>query len=264
MCPHLTILRFPPLPSCRTSETYIATLQTHGRRSSVSYISRYAQCRRALRISRSFVSWPSADRIRSSHVLVSRYTSHVHLTLTLRFQGYHPWFTHWFTLKDTPPSKEEHYSALFLGSATPSADHPHMTAFSELLPHLPNPTPLKEILATLRGNLAAFPSAMLGEVGIDRSFRVARSYTEDPRVLSPFTVPIAHQLAVLNAQLEVAVELRRNISMHSVKAQQLTVDLLASSRKRWGAQWDALSVDLHSCGLSPQTWVQLEVLYQFS
>ncbi|KAH9929667.1 uncharacterized protein B0H18DRAFT_859558, partial [Fomitopsis serialis] len=179
--------------------------------------------------------------------------------------GYHPWFTHWISLSDAP-SKEPHYRALFLPETEPKPEHE--AAFARLLPSLPAPTPLSHILRTLRASLAAFPRALLGEVGLDRVCRVpfsppadppyASSSTADARALSPFTIPLAHQAAVLEAQLALAVGLRRNVSMHSVKAQQATLELLARMRARHGRAWDAISVDMHSCGLSAQTWAAVE------
>lgn len=132
--------------------------------------------------------------------------------------------------------------------------------FRTLLPSLPEPRPFSEVLAEVRENLTAFPNAMVGEVGLDRAFRVPVDYHATPRVLTSFSIPIEHQLTVLEAQLELAVELGRNVSMHSVKAQQATIDLLERMKKKHGAErWNRISVDMHSCGLSPQTWRDLEV-----
>lgn len=101
---------------------------------------------------------------------------------------------------------------------------------------------------------------MVGEVGLDRAFRVPVDYYASPRVLTSFSIPLEHQLTLLEAQLELAVELGRNVSIHSVKAQQATTDLLAKMKKKHGAEiWNRISVDMHSCGLSPQTWRDLEV-----
>ena len=109
---------------------------------------------------------------------------------------------------------------------------------------------------------------MVGEVGLDRAFRVPLDYHATPRVLTSFSIPLEHQLTVLEAQLELAVELGRNVSIHSVKAQQATIDLLMKMKKKHGAEkWNRISVDMHSCGLSPQTWRDLEVggrIYSFS
>jgi len=116
---------------------------------------------------------------------------------------------------------------------------------------------------------------MLGEVGLDRAARVPfPSLPEDSgscpdgetgfrRELSPFTIPFAHQLAVLEAQISLAVELCRNVSLHSVKAPQPTQELLDRMYATHGARWLDISVDLHSCGLSPQVWLAIEVSSRF-
>jgi len=107
---------------------------------------------------------------------------------------------------------------------------------------------------------------MLGEVGLDRVCRIpyaAPSPTpyvlhDNRRDLSPFTIPIQHQLAVLEAQLDLAVELKRNVSFHSVKSQQQTTELLDRMKAKHGKKWATISVDMHSCGLSVGTWKDLE------
>ena len=176
--------------------------------------------------------------------------------------GYHPWFTHWISLRPVS-SKEQHYRELLLNSSsTTSKKDPEQdieNVFAELLPSLPEPTPLSEILFTLRSNLLAFPSALLGEVGLDRASRIPYTYPANPISLTPFTIPIEHQLAVLEAQISVAVELRRGVSLHSVKAQLATKELIDRMGKRYGDAWEAISVDLHSCALSPQMWKDIEV-----
>lgn len=141
-------------------------------------------------------------------------------------------------------------------------------AFDRLLPLLPEPTPLSEVVASLRANFESASSAMLGEVGLDRAARIpyfppspTPYVLHDPmkKELSPFTIPVEHQLKVLEAQVEVAVELGRNVSMHSVKAQQATTEFLDRMVKRFGERWTRVSVDLHSCGLSAETWRVIEV-----
>ncbi|TFK56857.1 hypothetical protein OE88DRAFT_1650340 [Heliocybe sulcata] len=127
-----------------------------------------------------------------------------------------------------------------------------------MLPALPNPVPLSDVLDTLRSNFLAFPHAMLGEVGLDRSARVPLDSNATPRMLSPFTLPIEHQKAILTAQLEVAVELRRNVSLHDVKAHQATSDLLRNMSERHKEKWWAISIDLHSCGVRPEMWKDIE------
>ncbi|TCD64062.1 hypothetical protein EIP91_004570 [Steccherinum ochraceum] len=176
--------------------------------------------------------------------------------------GYHPWFSHWIAI-DPFTSKEDHYRHLLVD---PSKSE-HAEAFDRLLPYLPDPTPLSDMITSLRSDLQAFPHSMLGEVGLDRSARIPFTppspvpyalHDPEKKELSPFTVPLEHQLKVIEAQLELAVELGRNISMHSVKAQQATVDLLDRMAKRFGEKWTRVSIDLHSCGLSAQTWRDIE------
>lgn len=169
------------------------------------------------------------------------------------FAGYHPWWTHWITL-NPEISKRDHYSALF-----PSSKPGEVEIFENLLTLLPDPIPLDDVISDLRQNFDAFPRAMLGEVGLDRSFRVAFDYFASPKQLTPFTIPIAHQLAILEAQLDLAVELGRNVSFHSVKAQLNTLELMQKMASKHGDTWRKISVDMHSCGLSAQSWNDIQV-----
>ena len=167
--------------------------------------------------------------------------------------GYHPWFSHWISLAPYVESKEEHYRQIFKDAE----EHPE--AFQKLLVHLPEPVTLLAVLEDIRQNLMAFPSAMLGEVGFDRASRVPYDYFSSPRELTPFIIPFEHQLAILEAQLDLATELGRNVSMHSVKSQKATVELLDRMTEKHSERWMKISFDLHSCGLSPQTWLDIEV-----
>lgn len=153
--------------------------------------------------------------------------------------------------------KEEHYRSLLLPPS--NADASLESEFNSLLPHLPEPRPLKEIIAEVRSNLEDIPQAFVGEVGLDRSFRVPYDYHATPRELTSFGIPLQHQLAILEAQIDLAIELERNVSIHSVKSQQATVDLLQKMKKKVGDEkFLRISLDLHSCGLSAQTWRDVE------
>jgi len=191
--------------------------------------------------------------------------------------GYHPWWAHRISLSapaGTVPDHAAHYRALFLPSSSsqpPSAELE--TAFARLLPTLPQPIPLADVLADVRARLTEFPTAMLGEVGIDRAARIPFAGTGaseggnnddnsgggDHRTLSPFSTPFAHQLAILEAQLALAVELRRNVSLHSVKSSAQTCALFDNMAAKHGAAWFAISIDVHSCTLSPEVWCGIEV-----
>lgn len=100
---------------------------------------------------------------------------------------------------------------------------------------------------------------MVGEIGLDRSFHVPYDYDATPRKLTPFSVPLDHQLALLEAQLDIAIEFGRNASIHSVKSQQATVDLLDRMHKKHGDAFYRISIDMHSCGFSKETWKAVEV-----
>ncbi|KAJ6575405.1 TatD DNase family Scn1 [Mycena capillaripes] len=172
--------------------------------------------------------------------------------------GYHPWFTHMISLHPVT-SKYEHYRRLFIGDdAQPSAEK--ASAFEELLPLLPEPLTLDEVILDLRHNFELFSSttAMLGEVGLDKAVRVAFDYQVSPRRLSPFSIPLDHQVSILEAQMDLAVELGRNVSFHSVHCPQVTVDLFDKLKLKHGRQWDNIRVDIHSCSMNPQVWLSLQ------
>lgn len=199
--------------------------------------------------------------------------------------GYHPWFTHRYTLSppSAVPSKRDHYASLFLARSSPNDN-----LLDTLLPFLPDPTPLQPLLQTLRQNLATHLEegrlTMLGEVGLDASARLrwpveardvweemygkAKNKTregeengsEEWKRLTPFKVPIAHQRAILEAQMEIAIELGVNISFHSVASAGPTMDVLRSMKTKHGPHFThRVNVDLHSAGgWSPQFWIQAQ------
>lgn len=149
---------------------------------------------------------------------------------------------------------------------------------------------------------------MLGEVGLDASARLrwpveardvweemygkAKDKTregeengsEEWKRLTPFKVPIAHQRAILEAQMEIAIELGVNISFHSVASAGTsmtsspsptskiyiyigpTMDVLRSMKTKHGPHFThRVNVDLHSAGgWSPQFWIQAQVYFSSS
>ncbi|VDB87526.1 unnamed protein product [Peniophora sp. CBMAI 1063] len=172
--------------------------------------------------------------------------------------GYHPWWSHHIALKAVD-SAEEHYRMLFL--PTSEAQAKYEDAFARVLPSLPEPRLLSDVLEEVRVNLTDFPNAMLGEVGLDQAARIPFSFDEakgERRELSPFTIPLGHQRAILEAQMDLAVELRRNISLHSVKAPLPTREVLDAMAARHRSHWRAISIDLHACGMSPEMYKDIE------
>ena len=139
--------------------------------------------------------------------------------------GWHPWFSHQLFVdeQDGIPGKSEHYRS----TLSPSPEDPDFIA------NLPDPRPLSALLDQTRIYLNRYPYAIVGEIGLDRAFRipgyeVADTGSErDPaltpggregRRLSPYRVEMQHQRTILKAQLDVAAELQRAVSVHGVAA----------------------------------------------
>lgn len=150
--------------------------------------------------------------------------------------GWHPWFSHqiYDDSKDSSsekPDKVLHYKSVL----TPG---PQDDSF---LLTLPDPRPLSVFLKETESRLEQFPLALVGEVGLDRAFRIPREWLEheklsrDPsmtpgsregRTLSPHRVLMAHQKHILKAQLQLAGKLNRPVSVHSVQTHGAVFDLL--------------------------------------
>jgi len=128
---------------------------------------------------------------------------------------------------------------------TPSP--PHNLQADEYISLLPDPRPLSIYISELRAHLVKFPTAIVGEVGMDKTFRLPEHRAEseistidtksqeddqltkggrEGRSLTPYKVTIAHQRVVLLAQLRVAGELKRAVSVHGVGAHGLLFDTL--------------------------------------
>jgi Tat protein secretion system quality control protein TatD with DNase activity len=159
--------------------------------------------------------------------------------------GWHPWFAH--QIRDdisspasalstsSPTFKIEHYRKVLTGPA--SFDDDDETFFTTL----PEPKPLSSLLAETRARLITHPDALVGEVGLDKAFRLPKPWEpqdiecRDPsltpgsregRTLSPYRVVMSHQKALLKAQLQLAGELRRPVSVHSVQAHGAVFEVL--------------------------------------
>ncbi|KAJ6257010.1 hypothetical protein Dda_7893 [Drechslerella dactyloides] len=143
--------------------------------------------------------------------------------------GWHPWYSH-LLLDDmnantnggaTTLSKTEHYTAVLLGDPT-----------DEFIATLPDPKPLSEFIAETRARLLEFPSALVGEVGIDRTFRLphppSAAPSPDGKRLTPYKVSLDHQRRVLEEQLRLAGALHRPASIHGVGAHGVLHDALAA------------------------------------
>ncbi|KAJ5246075.1 TatD family [Penicillium chermesinum] len=133
--------------------------------------------------------------------------------------GWHPWFSHQIIDDTTGEAKTEgqkeaHYSSVLV---IPADD----TDFAEFVKHLPEPKPLSSLIAETRERLKQFPKALLD--GRDEQITPG---SREGRKLSPYKVKIDHQRAILKAQLQLAGEMRRAVSVHSVQAHGTVFDAL--------------------------------------
>ncbi|KAF4125242.1 Tat protein secretion system quality control protein TatD (DNase) [Geosmithia morbida] len=171
--------------------------------------------------------------------------------------GWHPWFSHQL-YDDTAPNptyspanegkqeeaKMAHYTAV-LAPAPKDAD---------FVAALPVPTPLSSVVESMRELAAARPHALIGETGLDKAFRLPFQWGPDDdaasraaggdddetsltpggregRRLSPYRVRIQHQQAIMTAQLRLAGDLGRPVSVHGVQVHGVLHDTISSCWK---------------------------------
>ncbi|GIZ36776.1 hypothetical protein CKM354_000024300 [Cercospora kikuchii] len=158
--------------------------------------------------------------------------------------GWHPWFSHQMfdeaeydnVSSLSSQQKIAHYQSVL----TPKSEDP------EFLQSLPDPRPFGEFLAQMREYLRQYPLALVGEVGLDRAFRIPESWLpsqkddrnesltpggREGRKLSPYRVSMEHQKKVLLAQLALAGKLSRAVSCHGVQAHGVVYETLAQTWK---------------------------------
>ncbi|EPQ26760.1 uncharacterized protein PFL1_05739 [Pseudozyma flocculosa PF-1] len=215
--------------------------------------------------------------------------------------GLHPWFAHTVSLAESPPKdKRQHYLDLFAGQKSAEDE------VDEILADLPDPTTLSDLLRRVRQGLESHPTAILGEVGIDRAFRIPRKrWSYDPfsgnatknnthtccskhadgpngslgdddddatataRTTKPkltrLKTPLPHQLAIVRAQISLAVELGRNVSFHSVQASGATLDLMRELHLLHPGGFSLgmrdINVSFHSCTMDVNIVKTLQKTY---
>ena len=156
--------------------------------------------------------------------------------------GWHPWFSHHLFDETkygsvsslTSEQKQTHYESVL----TPKPDD---LAF---LHSLPDPRPLGDLVQHSRYHLSRYPLALVGEVGLDKSCRVPYTWRSEQkpdrdnsltpggregRTLTPYRVSMDHQRKVLLAQLRLAGETKRAVSLHGVAAHGVLYETLAET-----------------------------------
>lgn len=156
--------------------------------------------------------------------------------------GWHPWFSH--LLYDDKnvdkghslerAEKVNHYKSV----VTPAPeDH-------DFILSLPDPRPLSDYLTQTREYLTRYPYAVVGEIGLDRAFRIPQNWLpgdqsaitpgltpggREGRRLSPYRVSLDHQQKILTAQLRLAGEMQRPVSVHGVSAHGVLYETLRAT-----------------------------------
>ncbi|KAF2451012.1 Metallo-dependent hydrolase [Karstenula rhodostoma CBS 690.94] len=213
--------------------------------------------------------------------------------------GWHPWFAHTMYLDDTPtPSADDaspkpltpaakisHYQSIL----TPHREHPSDDD-KQIFLSLPDPSPFSAFLAQTRDYLTTYPLALVGEIGLDRAFRIPEAYAgeraeneltpggREGRRLTPFRCAPAHQKEVFKRQLQLAAEMGRGVSVHGVQAHGMVFEAIRelwgghervvvskrARKKRGDGAHTSLSEDVGDDGLKPKPYPPRVCLHSFS
>ncbi|CAB5196654.1 Metallo-dependent hydrolase [Rhizophagus irregularis] len=134
--------------------------------------------------------------------------------------GFHPWFCHLLSLENEPESKV-HYRTILkdIGPKDPSRSN----YLEEFIDSLPSPKPFDVWHNKLENLLETHPNSLLGEVGLDKTFRLR---DQESKQLSKVQTTMQHQTAILEKQLDLAAKYKRAVSMHCVQSTGAITELL--------------------------------------
>lgn len=165
--------------------------------------------------------------------------------------GWHPWFSHQL-YDDTVPGDQTTYDPASPDLANEKLRHynavlapsPRSKDDESFIDQLPTPQPLSGVLSQTRAYLEAHPLALVGEVGIDKAFRLPSPgvFVSDPEAsmtlgrrngerLSPYRVNMDHQIRIMKAQLNLAGQTGRAVSVHGVQAHGVLYNAIKSTWK---------------------------------
>jgi Tat protein secretion system quality control protein TatD with DNase activity len=165
--------------------------------------------------------------------------------------GWHPWFSHQL-YDDTLPGDQATYDPASPDVASEKLRHydavltpsPKSKDDEGFIDQLPTPQPLSGLLSQTRTYLEAYPLALVGEVGIDKAFRLPSHgvFVSDPEAsmtegrrngerLSPYRVNMDHQVRIMKAQLNLAGKTGRAVSVHGVQAHGVLYNAIKSTWK---------------------------------
>jgi Tat protein secretion system quality control protein TatD with DNase activity len=167
--------------------------------------------------------------------------------------GWHPWFSYQLYDDTVSPGQRTYNAENAKGENAAAEKLRHLAAvlnpppkdesFAAAMPPLKS---LAEFIAETRERLQEHPTALVGEIGLDKTFRLPEPWKEGQRVesaegltpggrdgrrLSPHHVKPAHQETVLKAQLQLAAEEGRAVSVHGVGAHGLLFNAMSSMWK---------------------------------